>query len=100
MVITIIDHHRQAVCNNNLFKKPPKHSPKSFANRIPVVLPELVQLRKKMSWSFYRTGHQLWIEHHIKGVRQKIFFRRLLSPVHFDCITHRLESMKRQPDGE
>src|SRR3977135_150675 len=90
----------EPVGDDDFFEHSPHNQFQSFYNIViiePFLLMELVQ---HILRSFDGTGDQLGIKHHIERIDTKMSFGGVLAPVYLYGITHRLESMKGEPDGQ
>ena len=59
-----------------------------------------IKLTQKILWTLNGAGHELGVEHNIKGVDAEVPFRLLPAPVNFNNITQTLERVEREADGE
>lgn len=60
----------------------------------------MVQLRQHLAGPLDRTGHQLRKKDDEGGERPPMPFRLRLPTIHVECVTHRLECVKRQANRE
>ena len=60
----------------------------------------LVELVHQVARAFNGARDQLWEEHHIECIIPEMPFSLLVATKHLDDITHALESVERQADGQ
>ena len=59
-----------------------------------------MELVQQVARAFNGARDQLWEEHHIERVIAEMPFSLLVAAIHLDDITHALESVERQADGQ
>src|SRR5690606_24738014 len=50
--------------------------------------------------TFNRSGYELWIKHHVQCINPEVPFWLLVTPIHFDGITHGLKGVERKSNRQ
>ena len=88
------------VGHHHLDKQSEQDEPHAFGDVLVAEILMLVQLAQEVARSLNRAGDQLREKHHIERIITEVSFRLLVAAIHLDHITHALERVERQTDGE
>src|SRR5438105_3562124 len=94
IVIDSVNKNGKTVSNNDFLKKAPQHKFYTISYSLIIELMLFIKLIQKILRTFNGASDQLRKEHYIKTVDTKVSFCLLVASIHFNGITHGLESVK------
>src|SRR5438045_3988719 len=100
MIESRISYDRQSVRDHDLLEHPPSHLLQPTHNSVVSELMPLAKLVDHVLRALNGSGDELRIEHYVQRINTKIAFRWLVSAIHLDGVTHRLECVKGKADRQ